>query len=142
MTAFGVRPRFRSDSARKFAVVPFERVYGTTTRERLLAPGRSKSAQGHDGAVRADASRTSQSRRPALSRIMEEVAVKHGVSKDAIRGRRRHRRIVRARQEFCYRARRETGRSLNEIARAINRLDHTTITHAVKVHARRHDLPE
>lgn len=74
------------------------------------------------------------STRKKLSEIATEVCKKHEVSMDCLKGNRRNRPEVRARQEFCWRARRETNKSLPQIGMFINR-DHSTVVYAVKKHA-------
>ena len=74
---------------------------------------------------------------PTMMQIVKEVAEKHGVTVLDLMSNRRFKKITTARQEFCYRARYETPRSLPEIGRFLGGKDHTTILHAVKRHAER-----
>ena len=72
-----------------------------------------------------------------LPRIMQEVATKHGVSIADIKGPRRHSLIVRARQEFFYRARHETDKSYPQISTFCGGRDHTSGIWAVRQHEAR-----
>lgn len=71
---------------------------------------------------------------PAYARlpaIMQEVVASHGVNLEHVLGPFRFRPLVRARQEFCWRARVETGIAQHWIARFLNR-DRTTISYAIQ----------
>lgn len=70
----------------------------------------------------------------ALSRIAVEVASAHGLSTWEMFTSRRLRRLVLARQEFFWRARRETKASYPQIAEFANLLDHTTVIHGERRH--------
>ena len=72
-----------------------------------------------------------------LPRIIQEVATKHGVSIADIKGPRRHSLIVRARQEFFYRARHETDKSYPQISTFCGGRDHTSGIWAVRQHEAR-----
>ena len=67
-----------------------------------------------------------------LPRIMDEVAKKHGISVTDIKSARRSAPIVRARQEFFYRARHETMKSYPAIAQFCGGRDHTSGIWAVR----------
>jgi hypothetical protein len=69
--------------------------------------------------------------------ILSEVAKKHGVSVDDIKGKSRKPYISNARFEAAYRLRREVGFSFNRIGIILGRRDHSTIIHAVRTHAKR-----
>ena len=75
---------------------------------------------------------------PATAReIIDQVAIKHGVSRDDIASRSRRAGVVDARSEACWRIRNEVlvnGRqiSLPEIARFMGGRDHTTILHGIR----------
>ena len=69
--------------------------------------------------------------------IIDQVAIKHGVSRDDIASRSRRAGVVNARSEACWRIRNEVpvnGRqiSLPEIARFRGGRDHTTILHNIR----------
>jgi hypothetical protein len=61
-----------------------------------------------------------------LREIMIEVAIKHRLRIEDIRARSKVPKLVRARQEFCYRALNETGRTSGEIGFFIRR-EHATV---------------
>lgn len=63
---------------------------------------------------------------PSLACIMEQVATKHGVTVDEIKGHRRGAKVLAARFEFYARAVAETGKSFPEIGRFCRR-DHSTV---------------
>ena len=74
----------------------------------------------------------------ATMRLIREVAVKHGLTIDAIKGgRRRYRRHVAARHEVMARLRTEHGMSLHGIARALGGYDHSTVHHGLQAYAAR-----
>lgn len=66
--------------------------------------------------------------------ILVAVCEKHGVSKAALTGPRRHRTVAAARHEAAYRLRHELGLSLLQIARLFKR-HHTTILNSIERHA-------
>lgn len=70
--------------------------------------------------------------RPTLRSIAEEVAEKHNVTIDEMQSPRRQKRIVRARHEYCYRARHETTHSYPRIGAFLGGRDHSTVIHGVK----------
>lgn len=67
-----------------------------------------------------------------LSVIAAEVASKHGVTVDDIKGPRRVKNIMAARVEFYIRAVNETSKSYPQIGRFCGGRDHTTILKVVK----------
>lgn len=71
--------------------------------------------------------------------IFKEVCAAHRLNPIHVAGRLRTQAIVFARQEFCYRAAKETAWSLARIARFLGR-DHTTIIWAVNSYCARNDL--
>jgi chromosomal replication initiation ATPase DnaA len=71
-----------------------------------------------------------------LPQIAIEVCTKHGIKFFDLVGEKQKAPIVLARQEFCYRAVNETGRSLPAVGRFISR-DHSTVSYSVKKHAER-----
>lgn len=76
-------------------------------------------------------------RAPTLAEIIDQVAAKHGLLPRDITKRRRHRKIVWARQEAMYRAYEETRRSLPEIGKYMGGFDHTTVWHGIHAHEKR-----
>lgn len=69
--------------------------------------------------------------------IVREVAEKYGITVQQILGARRSATIAAARQEGYWRADRETGASLPQIARAFNRANHTTVWYGIRRHEQR-----
>lgn len=67
-------------------------------------------------------------------RIVREVALKHGVSKEAMESETRATPVVMARQEAFYRLRHETLWGFARIGRFLGDRDHTTVMHAIKRH--------
>lgn len=65
--------------------------------------------------------------------ILAEVAQKHGVTTYQLMGRQRGKRIAHARHEAWWRASRETGMSLSQIALAC-RMHHTSVMYGVRAH--------
>ena len=76
-----------------------------------------------------------------MKTILREVSEKHEVSIAIMKGDRRNRSAVRARQEYCWRACKETCKSLPDIGNLIHR-DHTTVMHGRDVHQARLDSGE
>ena len=77
----------------------------------------------------------------SMNRIMKEVAWKHRISVAEIKSHVKNVLVVRARQEFCYRAYAEAKtRSMPDIARFCHR-DHTSVLHAIRAYAHQHDRP-
>lgn len=75
-----------------------------------------------------------------LTRIMHEVARKHGLTVMAIRSDSHGKKIVQARHEYFYRAVTETTASYPAIARFCGGKDHTTAMHGVRRYCWRHGL--
>ena len=73
---------------------------------------------------------------PSLADIVEAVARKHGLEPSDLTGPRRHRHLVRARQEAMYECRLQTGKYLTIIGRAFNR-HHATVLFGIRAHADR-----
>lgn len=69
--------------------------------------------------------------------IIREVADKYGITLQQILGARRSANIAAARQEGYWRADRECGASLPQIARAFNRANHTTVWYGIRRHEER-----
>lgn len=63
--------------------------------------------------------------------IAREAAITFGLTYDEITSPARHRRLMYPRAATCWIARRYTTRSLHQIAAAIGRKDHNTVTNAV-----------
>lgn len=72
---------------------------------------------------------------PTMISIIAEVARKHGLKVADLKGPRRNRPYVRARQEAMYRCYRETDNSLPAIGRAFGNRDHTTVLHGIRRHS-------
>jgi len=75
-------------------------------------------------------------RRP-LHAIAMEVCDKYEVTMEQLLCPRRHRFIVLARQEFCYRAKNEARASFPMIGQFLGGRDHTTIIESVKRYKKR-----
>lgn len=75
-----------------------------------------------------------------LHAVAIDVCQKHRVSAQELLSSRRLKAFVLARQEFCWRARRETEASLPEIGKFIGR-DHTTVIHSIERHEQRVAAP-
>lgn len=72
--------------------------------------------------------------------VITEVAERHDLTLDEIRGPGRHRWLTRPRQEAMYLLW-ETGRySLSQIGYHLGKRDHTTVLHGVRAHKRRAGL--
>jgi chromosomal replication initiation ATPase DnaA len=74
-----------------------------------------------------------------VQKLILEVANKYDLIPQDVVGPLRSRKNVLARHEFCYRARSELKLSLNRIGHFAKR-DHTTVIHAIRMHAQRHGL--
>lgn len=129
MTAFGVRPTFRSDAARRieaagraFAEKELRAVGDRTPGQQAVAIGAAKPAA------------TPLQRGPgACHRIIAEVAARHDIPVHDILSDRRARVLIPARHEAIWRCVMETPLSLPAIGRVFHR-DHTSIGHAVMRH--------
>ncbi len=69
------------------------------------------------------------------------IAMRYGVTRHDILGRRRNAKVVRARHH-CYWHFRERGNSYPAIARIMRRKDHTTIMHGCQMHMERNGIVE
>lgn len=78
-------------------------------------------------------------RGPTLLVLLREVAAQHGFTVLALRATCRTARLVRARQEFMFRAAAETDASINAIARMIDR-HHGTVRHGIGRYCTAHGL--
>lgn len=65
--------------------------------------------------------------------ILRGVSLFSDLSIEQLRGRQRNRRVAQARQLCCYIIHKRTVLSMPEIAKILNRADHSTVVHAVKV---------
>jgi chromosomal replication initiation ATPase DnaA len=65
-------------------------------------------------------------------RIIEEVCIKHQVTRSELIGPQRSARISSARQEAMYRMKTETTMSLPQIGHRLGNRDHTTVLHGVR----------
>lgn len=72
--------------------------------------------------------------------IILEVAKKHRIKIEELRGRSRVKQLVSARTEACYRLRTETSLSYPQIATTVGLTDHTSARTAVIRYAERHGL--
>lgn len=80
------------------------------------------------------------SQREVWRTIVLEVAQKHRLTLDQLRGQRRSPEYVLARHEVCYRLYTETGMSLPAIGSKLGGRDHTTILHGIRKHCQRNRL--
>jgi len=72
-------------------------------------------------------------RGPTMAQIAAEVAAKHGLTVEELRGPARGFKVAHPRQEAMARMRAETSQSLTAIGRYFGR-DHTTVMHGVRTH--------
>lgn len=72
-----------------------------------------------------------------MAAVIREVCAKHGLTVEQVMKRDRHGPIVRARQEFFYRAKHDCGKSLSETGNFFGGLDHTTVLHGIRAHEKR-----
>ena len=77
--------------------------------------------------------------RPSIHDCIAHVAEKHGLTVADIKQKCRVSKLVRARHEAMYEARKRTGKSFPILGRAFDR-DHSTIMHGVNAHAERERL--
>ncbi len=76
-----------------------------------------------------------------LDGIMRQVSLSTGISPEAISSSLRHLPIVKARQEFFYRAAAETVVTYSDMARFVGLKDHSTVDYGVCRHCMLHGLP-
>ncbi|RKQ95444.1 helix-turn-helix domain-containing protein [Maricaulis maris] len=81
------------------------------------------------------------STQPYIADLLDEAAAIYAVAIDDILSPAKPTRIVRARQWVMYHAALAGRMSLPDIARRLQRKDHATVIHGVRVHALRHGLP-
>ncbi|MGV8840475.1 MAG: helix-turn-helix domain-containing protein [Bauldia sp.] len=127
MTAFGIRPTFRSEAARRIEAA------GRAFAE---AEARTSGTVVRPAAPRAAAAAAPEPKRRgpgACHRIIAEVAAKHDIPTHDILSDQRARALIPARHEAIWRCVMETPLSLPAIGRVFNR-DHTSIGHAVMRH--------
>ena len=136
-TAFGYRPQM-SKGPPPPSIVPRERVYGRPT----LPPAPALTLEYRQALAEREAFKAGfkaaeekfavqEERRRPMREICEEVAEKHGVTFDDLRGERRQHNLVVARWEAAWRCFSETQNSYPAIGRMLHK-DHTTIMNAVK----------
>jgi chromosomal replication initiator protein len=84
--------------------------------------------------------------RTPFADIERQVALRHALTVEDLRGPSRARRVAWPRQELMWRARRETRLSLPQIGDRLGGRDHTTVIHGVRAHQARldraHDLAQ
>lgn len=73
--------------------------------------------------------------------IVAEVCAARGVTPHDVAGPWRFRPVTLARQEICYRLRKETTWSFPQIGHYLGKRDHTTVLHGYRTHAKKHGLP-
>jgi hypothetical protein len=78
--------------------------------------------------------------KPTLASILTDLCRAHGITEHAIKSKCRVNWITKVRQEFYYRACKETLHSLPAIARFCGGRDHTTVHYGVAAHCRRMGL--
>lgn len=128
MTAFGTRPTFRSDAARRIEAA------GRAFAETEARANRSAPLLGAGTARRTEPVAAPPKRGPgACHRIIAEVAARHDIPVHDILSDRRARVLIPARHEAIWRCVMETPLSLPAIGRVFHR-DHTSIGHAVMRH--------
>lgn len=69
--------------------------------------------------------------------IIRELCEKYNITVQQLLGARRSQPIAQARQEGYWRASRECGASLPQIARVFNRANHTTVWYGIRRHEER-----
>lgn len=74
---------------------------------------------------------------PSMAQIAREVAEKHGITVDDLKGKSLLKRIYLARHEAMARMRDETDNSSTSIGRFLGGRDHTTVLAGVKAHKAR-----
>lgn len=80
-------------------------------------------------------------RRPIMREIAQEVAQRHGLTVEQLRGHQRHRKVAWPRQELMYELY-ATGRfSSTQIGIFLGERDHTTVLYGCRRHAERNGLP-
>ena len=72
-----------------------------------------------------------------FARMVREVAAKHGLTVEELKGPSRKKRVVRPRQEAMYRGVTELKMSYPDVARRLGGRDHTTALHGVEQHRKR-----
>lgn len=144
MVAFGFTPRM-SPLWRKIDAVDRQRRREQAAIENArLAELRRKREEREQAEAEALAKLAQMFPRPRLprnrQRIIAEVAAKHDLTVTSLKGERRTRPFVRARQEAFYRLRAELRLSFPQIGAIFDR-DHTTVLHGVRSFAERNGLP-
>lgn len=145
-------PRERPASP-QFAVVPRERVYGHAplTGWELIASSLDQGTREAIATAWAEGYRAAElvhsvgvsyealdGMPPSpMMKICMEVARKHRLRPDELRGPRREKEIVVARHEAMWRCRGETGASTAQMGRFFGNRDHSTVVNAIKRHEER-----
>lgn len=80
--------------------------------------------------------------RPTMRQIAKEVCEGYGITLARLRENDRWPPLVRARQEFMWRARTETIQSFPQIGAFLGGRHHTTVIHGVRAHERRMKAPK
>ena len=78
--------------------------------------------------------------RKTMTQILEEVAAKHCLSVEDLKGPRKFRIVAHARQEVMYRCRQETRLSLPQIGERLGGRDHTTVLYGARAYEARRTL--
>lgn len=69
---------------------------------------------------------------PSLQRLLYETAAKYGMTIPELISARREASLVEARQEYMWRAKKETSKSLGQIGKVCGGRDHTTVLHGLR----------
>ena len=75
-------------------------------------------------------------------RVLRDICERHDVSLASLQSKQRHKHIIPARFEACYRLRNEAGLSWSRIGKILGGRDHSTVIHGARMHALRNGLPE
>ena len=78
--------------------------------------------------------------RMSVTEILEEVALKHGISVDTILQKSRKQELAHARQEAMYTMALRTNLSYPAMGSFLGGMDHTTVLHGIKAHCNRNGL--
>lgn len=77
----------------------------------------------------------------SLPYIVEQICIDHKLARPILLSRTRRKPIAYARQDGYWRAMKYTGATLQQIAAAFGRKDHTTVIYGARKHAERVALP-
>ena len=75
-------------------------------------------------------------------RVLRDICERHDVSLSSLAGKQRHKHIIPARHEACYRLKADAGLSYTRIGAILGGRDHSTVMHGARMHAVRNGLPE